>query len=98
MAPRYIELEKDVLPIHQAHSWMTMHYANIIEHDVDKLFNASFSKFVEEATWLSPIVIVPNKNRKLGIWTDYWMLIVTPKNKMAGQTWIAMVTTIITIR
>jgi hypothetical protein len=66
VAPHYLEVEKDVLHVYKAHYWMTMHNANIVELDVDKLFKAGFSKHVEEATWLSPIVIVPNKNRKLG--------------------------------
>jgi hypothetical protein len=46
---------------------MTVYNANIVEQDVDKLLKVGFFKPVEEATWLSPIVIVPNKNRKLGI-------------------------------
>jgi hypothetical protein len=91
---RYIELEKDVLVVHQAHYWMTVHNANIVEQDVDKLLKAGFFKPVEDTTWLSPIVIVPSKNRKLGIWTDYWMLTATTKNKMVGQTWISLVTAI----
>jgi hypothetical protein len=91
MAPHYLELEKDVLHVHHAHYQMTVHNANIVEQDVDKLPKAGFFKPVEEATWLSPIAIFPNKNRKLGIWTDYWMLIATPKNKMAGRKWIAKV-------
>ena len=64
---------------------MTAYNANIVEHDVDKLLTAGFFKLVEEATWLSLIVIVLNKNRKLGIWTNYWMFIATPKNKMVGK-------------
>jgi hypothetical protein len=94
MALYYIKLEKDVLHVHPAHYWMTVPSANIVEQDIDKLLKAGFSKLVEETTWLSPIVIVLNKNRKLSIWTDYWMLTTTPKNKMVGQTWIAMVMTI----
>jgi hypothetical protein len=67
MAPHYLELEKDVLHVYQADYWMTVHIANIVEQDIDKLLTASFFKPVEEATWLSPITIVPNKNRKLAI-------------------------------
>ena len=89
VAPHYLELEKDVLHVHQAYYWMTMHSVNIIEQDIDKFLMASFFKHDKEATWLSSIVIVPNKNRKLGIWTNYWMLTATSKNKMAKRTWIA---------
>jgi hypothetical protein len=85
IAPHYLELEKDVLHVHQAHYWMIVHNTNIVEHDVDKLLTAGFFKPVEETAWLSPIAIIPNNKRKLGNWTDYWMLIATPKNKMAGR-------------
>ena len=91
LALHYIELKKDILYVHQAHSWMTEHNANIVKQDVDKLLKADFFKSMEEATWLSPIVIGPHKNRKLGIWIDYWMLPTAPINKMAWQTWIIMV-------
>jgi tRNA A37 N6-isopentenylltransferase MiaA len=50
VAPHYLELEKDVLHVHQAYYWMTVHNANIVEHDVDKLLTVGFFKPVEEAT------------------------------------------------
>jgi hypothetical protein len=67
VALHHIEPTKDVPFVYQAHYWMTVYNANIVEQDVDKLLKVGFFKPVEEATWLSPIVIVPNKNRKLGI-------------------------------
>jgi hypothetical protein len=59
----------------------------------------SFSTLVFSNLWRKPLgcpllSLFYNKNRKLGIWSDYWMLIATTKNKMAGKTWIAMVTAI----
>ncbi len=38
-----------------------------------------FIQLVEEATWLSPIVVVPNKNGKLKIYVDFKKLNVTMK-------------------
>ncbi len=38
-----------------------------------------FTEFVEEATWLSPIVVVPKKNGKLKICIDFKKLNVTTK-------------------
>jgi hypothetical protein len=35
------------------------------------LLIARFIEFVEEATWLPPIVVVPKKNGKLRICVDY---------------------------
>jgi poly(A) polymerase Pap1 len=38
-----------------------------VKQNIDKLLVARFIQFVEEATWLSPIVVVPKKNGKLKI-------------------------------
>jgi hypothetical protein len=43
------------------------------------LLAIGFIKFVEEATWLSPIVIVPKKNGKLKICIDFRKLNVATK-------------------
>jgi hypothetical protein len=54
-------------------------YAVIIKQDIDKLLVACFIKLVEEATWLSPIIIVPKKNKKLKISVDFRKLNVATK-------------------
>jgi hypothetical protein len=33
----------------------------MVKHDIDKLLVANFIKFIEEATWLSPIIVVLKK-------------------------------------
>jgi hypothetical protein len=43
------------------------------------LLAARFIEFVEEATWLSPIVIVSRKNGKLRIYIDFKKLHATTK-------------------
>jgi hypothetical protein len=43
------------------------------------LLAAGFIEFVEEATWLSPIVGVPRKNGKLRIYIDFKKLNATIK-------------------
>jgi hypothetical protein len=43
------------------------------------LFVVGFIKLVEEATWLSPIMIVPKKNGKLKICVDFRKLNVATK-------------------
>jgi hypothetical protein len=43
---------------------MNPNYVAVIKHDLDKLLNAGFIALVEEAGWLSPIVIVPKKITK----------------------------------
>jgi hypothetical protein len=46
-------------------------YAIMVKHDLDKLLTARFITPVEEAIWLSPIVVVPKKNGKLCIYIDF---------------------------
>jgi hypothetical protein len=36
-------------------------YAPMVKQDIDKLLSTRFIQSMEEATWLSPIVIVPKK-------------------------------------
>ncbi len=48
---------------------------------MDKLLTTCFIQLVEEATWLSPIVVVPKKKGKLKICVDFRKLNkVTKKN------------------
>ncbi len=56
-------------------------YATIVKHDIDKLLVARFIQPVNEARWLSPIVVVPKQNGKLRICVDFKKLNkVTKKN------------------
>jgi hypothetical protein len=54
-------------------------YVVIIKQDINKLLVASFIKSVEEATWLSLIMVIPKKNEKLRICVDFIKLNVTTK-------------------
>jgi hypothetical protein len=49
----------------------------MVKQDIDKLLLAKFIESIEEAIWLSPIVIVPKKNGKLRIYIDFKKLNVT---------------------
>jgi hypothetical protein len=46
-------------------------YATTIKQDINKLLVIGFIQSLKEATWLSPIVIVPIKNGKLKIGIDF---------------------------
>ncbi len=46
-------------------------YATTVEHDINKLLVVGFIQPIEEATWLSPIVVVPKKNGKLRFYVDF---------------------------
>ncbi len=50
---------------------MNPNYVAIVKEDINKLLVVDFIKPIKEATWLSPIVIVPKKNGKLKIYVDF---------------------------
>jgi hypothetical protein len=58
---------------------LSPNYAIIVKQDIDKLLAIRFIEFVEETRWLSPIVVVPQKNGKLKIYIDFRKLNVTTK-------------------
>lgn len=45
-----------------------------MKQDIDKLVQNGITTPIEEATWLSPIVIVSKKNGKRKICIDFWKL------------------------
>jgi hypothetical protein len=51
----------------------------MVKQNIDKLLVAGFVESIEEATWLSPKVIVPKKNGKLKICIDFKKLNATTK-------------------
>jgi hypothetical protein len=53
------------LLVHQVRYQLNPNYVIIIKQNIDKLLTTSFIQHVEEAFWLSLIVVVPNKNDKL---------------------------------
>jgi hypothetical protein len=42
----------------------------MVKQDIDRLLVVRFIEYVEEATWLSPIIVVPKKNGKLRIYIN----------------------------
>lgn len=53
------------LLVHQARYQLNPNYVVIIKQNIDKLFATSFIQHVEEAFWLSLIIVVPKKNDEL---------------------------------
>ena len=49
-------------------------YAVKVKEEIDKLLKVKFIRPVKKATWLSPIVVVPNKNGKIRVCVDYQKL------------------------
>ncbi len=58
---------------------LNQNYATKIKQDIDKLLATGFIQSIEEATWLSPIIVVPKKNGKLRICIDFKKLNVATK-------------------
>jgi hypothetical protein len=56
---------------HQVRYKLNPNYATTLKQDVDKLLVARFIDYIEEATWLLPIVVIPKKNGKLKICIDF---------------------------
>ncbi len=52
----------------------------MVKQYIDKLLVVGFIQHVEEATWLSLIVVVPKKNGKFNIYVDFKKLNATNKN------------------
>ena len=50
---------------------MNPNYAKVVKEDLEILLKAGFIEPVDQATWLSPIVVVPKKNGKLWICVDF---------------------------
>jgi hypothetical protein len=66
-----MELDTTISPTHQAKYQMNLNYLAIMKQDLDKLLTTRFIALVEEAPWLSQIVVVPKKNEKLCICVDF---------------------------
>ncbi len=74
-----IELDITISPTHQVRYRLNPNYVTTIKQNIDKLLAIGFIEYVEEATWLSPIVIVPKKNGKLRICIYFRNLNVTTR-------------------
>jgi len=79
LAQHIIELDTTIPLAHRARYRLNLNYVIVVKQDIDKLIAPKFIQLVEEATWLSPIVIVPKKNGKLKICIDCKKLNVATK-------------------
>ncbi len=66
-----IELDTSIPLAHQTKYILNVNYAATIKHDIDKLLATGFIQPTEEATWLSPIMVVFKKDGKLKICVDF---------------------------
>ena len=66
-----INLATDAKPVQQRRYRMNPNYAARVKEEIDKLLKIGFIRLVKRVTWLSPIVVVPKKNRKIRVCVDY---------------------------
>jgi hypothetical protein len=71
LAQKKFQLDVTIPLAHQAKYILNPNYVIPINQYINKLLVIGFIEFVEEATWLSPIVIVPKKNSKLKICINF---------------------------
>lgn len=74
-----IEFDTTILHAHQMRYQLNPYYIAIMKQNINKLFTIGFIKLVEEATWLSLILVVFKKNGKLRICVDFRKLNATTK-------------------
>ncbi len=71
LAQEKIEFDTIIPLAHQAKYRLNPNYVVIMKYDIDKLLVTSFIQLVQEATWLSLIVVIPKKNGKFRICLDF---------------------------
>ena len=49
---------------------MNPNYVAKVKEEIDKLLRVGFIQLVKQATWLSPIVVIPKKNGKIRVCVD----------------------------
>jgi hypothetical protein len=71
LAQHKIELDTIGPLAHEVRYRLNPNYAIATKQDIDKLLTTIFIQFVEEATWLSPIIVILKKNGKLRMCIDF---------------------------
>jgi hypothetical protein len=66
-----IEFNIVVPPTHQTRYRLNPNYVIIVKQYINQLLAFKFIEFVEEAKWLSPIMVIPKKNGKLKICINF---------------------------
>jgi hypothetical protein len=61
-------------PLHQEMYQLNINYVTIVKQNIIKLIVVGFIKLIEEATWLSPIVVMLKKYGKQKICVDFRLL------------------------
>lgn len=71
LCTHHIYIEKDAQPIQQPQRRLNPHLRDIVKEELQKLLDVYFIYPILDSRWVSPLVIVPNKNGKWRICVDY---------------------------
>ena len=66
-----INLKPDVIPVKVHHYWMNPNVAKQVKTEIDWLLKVGFIAPIENSEWVSPIVVMPKKNKKVRICVNY---------------------------
>jgi hypothetical protein len=80
LAQHRIKLDTSITPTHQVRYRLNLNYVATAKQNINKLLTARFIQPIEEATWLSPIVVVLTKSGKLRIFVDFRKINKATKN------------------
>ena len=66
-----ILLKPDAVPVKLPRYRMNPNLARQVKEELDRLLRVGFIAPIKNPEWLSPIVVVPKKNKKIQIYVDY---------------------------
>ncbi|MCO5587643.1 hypothetical protein L7F22_041594 [Adiantum nelumboides] len=66
-----IHLKPDAVSIKRHSYWMDPNLAKQVKVEIDRFPQVGFITLIDNPKWLSPIVVVPKKNKKIEIYVDY---------------------------
>ena len=71
LCTRNIYLKDGFGIVYQPRRGMNLALKNVVKEELQKLLNANFIFLISDGQWVSPLVIVPNKNGKWRVYVDY---------------------------
>ena len=71
LCTHHIYIEKYARPIRQPQRRLNPHLKDIVKSELQKLLDVNFIYPIPNSKWISPLVVVPKKNRKWRICVDY---------------------------
>lgn len=71
MCIHHIYIQENVRPIRQPQRRMNLVLKDIVKDELQKLLNVNFIYPISDRKWVSPLVMVPNKNGKWRVCVDF---------------------------